>query len=247
MSKYLLLVLIFSPLIVCCTSADDTTTDNEKELQRNIKNKKDVNVILFTQDRLNALRNFLTNINKDNKTKDNKTKDNKNKDNKNKDNKKIDPESISLIIKDIDSANNILDNIKQNRYDGNSLEIKVKSLNNKIKQIETLSRKLFNLTENDNNKRNALPKMKNNTKAITNLNWIKDTRNNSHVITNPLKTSEVDPACIIVDLSQPLDLQQVQEYYDSYSPQEDKVPEQGTLPIGKLSEDISIGKRKLRS
>ena len=103
MSKYLLLVLIFSPLIVCCTSADDTTTDNEKELQRNIKNKKDVNVILFTQDRLNALRNFLTNINKDNKTKDNKTKDNKNKDNKNKDNKKIDPESISLIIKDIDS------------------------------------------------------------------------------------------------------------------------------------------------
>ena len=237
MSKYLLLVLIFSPLIGCCTSADDTTTDNEKELQRNIKNKKDVNVILFTQDRLNALRNFLTNTNKDNKTKDNK----------NKDNKKIDPESISLIIKDIDSANNILDNIKQNRYDGNSLEIKVKSLNNKIKQIETLSRKLFKLTENDNNNRNALPKMKNNTKSITNLNWSKDTRNNSHVITNPLETLEVDPACIIVDLSQPLDLQQVQEYYNSYSPQEDKVPEQGTLPIGKSSEDISIGKRTLRS
>ena len=227
MFKYFILVPIFS-LLGCCTSADDTTTYDKSESQKINKNNKDkdkkknVNGVILKQDKLNALRNFLVNANNNRR--------------------EVDPKNISLIIEYIDSANNMLNKIKQNRYDGNSLKIELKSLNNKIKQIEKSYKRLFNLPEQDNNNNNPLPNLKNNAKSITNLNWSKDTRNSSNVTINPLAVSDnTDPECIIVDLSKPpLDLKQVKEYYKyhgSYSPQENKVPEQGTLSVGKSSDE----------
>ena len=235
MSKYFSIVAVLVPLISCCTSADDTTTSSIESLNKKHVNKEKnkTNNIKLKQNKLNELQEFLT------KLKNSKSK--------------IDHEKIEVLICNVGTASNTLKKIINNKYSESKLQTILDSLNEKLKTIEQLYRELFNLPNNtDSNNLCVNNNTVSGVKPMTSLNWNKDTRNNSNVITNPLDVShndETEPNIkesqfIVVDLSKPLTPTQVEEYYSSYNIN-NNIPEQGTIPIGKSYEENSIDGKKL--
>ena len=232
MFKYYVLVPVFISLIGCCISADNATTSNTEELNSKCKEKQ--NIIVCKQEKLKKLQKFLEGL------------------------KENDKKNMKPIINDVKDANKLLNEITHNKYNNKELEIRLNKFNNKMKQIEKLYKNLFSLTDQDddntdkkiklkNSKNTKLPEVNNNIQSMTSLNWSKDTRNNSNVITNPFDLSKnneegdiIDPECIIVDLSNPITMQQVEEYYN-YSNinnrlNSDDIPVQG-LPNSKTNDD----------
>lgn len=246
-NKYFVLIPVIISLSGCCISADNTTTNNEQESTSKCKeNQNKINSILCKQARLKRLQVFLEGLNNSNNFNNN---------------------GNVKLINDVNEANKLLNDITHNKYNEKELKIIINKFNNKIKQIEKLYKDLFEFSDqedNDNknkvklNKNQKLSKSNNsNIQLMTSLNWSKDTRNNSNVVTNPLAVSEDDlnsingddnnnPECIIVDLSNPITMQQVQEYYNCSSINnglKEELPIQGT--ITNKSHDDEIGTKQI--
>lgn len=247
LNKYFILIPVIVFLNGCCIGADNTTTSNNQESTNKCKEKQNkINSILGKQARLKKLQLFLEGLNDSNNFNNN---------------------GNVKLINDVNEANKLLNDITHNKYNEKELKIIINKFNNKIKQIEKLYKDLFEFSDQDDsnnknkiklNKNPKLPKSSNNNvQSMTSLNWSKDTRNNSNVITNPLAVSEDDlnsingednsnPECIIVDLSNPITIQQVQEYYNCSSINnglKEELPVQGT--ITNKSHDDEIGTKKI--
>ena len=219
-----------------------SSLDNKKLKDNNSK----TNIVIIKQEELNILQNFLQGETKKYTKCINKESVNK-KDVKNSKN----ITDINNVLKNIDETNKLLTKIKTKNYESiEDLNKKIKEFNEKIKRIEEfcnnlLKKKGISTNNNEINltKSNIQWKGKgSNFQTITNLNWTKDTKNNSNVIINPLEEqnsdSLADNEIIVIDISQPLTRDQVEEYYGG-SNKENEVPMEGTL-INKSHDDDNI-------
>ena len=238
---------------------DNLEHDNNKYLKNNkkvssksslynkySKDNNKMNIVIIKQEELNILQNFLQGETKKYTKCINKQSVNK-KDGKNCKN----ITDINNILKNIDETNKLLTKIKTKNYESiEDLNKQIKEFNEKIKRIEEfcnnlLKKKGISTNNNEINltKSNIQWKEKgSNFQTITNLNWTKDTRNNSNVIINPLEEQNSDSLAdnerIVIDISQPLTRDQVEEYYGGLN-KENEVPMEGTL-INKSHDDDNI-------
>lgn len=223
----------------------DKKSDNneEKTNKKKCSKEKDENNIICKRKQLIELSNFLNNLTKSNNSKD------------------IDVKRINSIIANVNNTQKMLDDITNKKYNNkNSLKIQVQKFNKNVEEITKQYKDLFKLPdqEDKNNqnsdKNNSLPVINNGKiQSMTSLNWNKDTRNNSNVITNPLDVSSdelnnirpdgeiINPECMVIDLSRPLTMSQVEEYYNRKS--DNDVPVHETIPIGKSYDDSNISNK----
>ena len=160
-NKYFILIPFIVYLSGYCISADNTTTQNKKESTSKCKEKQ----------------------NKTNSILDNKEK-------LRKWNLFLEKLNVNLI-KDVNEANKLLNDITNNKYSEKELKIIINKFNDKIKQIEESYNKLFELSDQDNSdnknkiKLSKKPQLSrvnnNNVQLITTLNWSKDVRKNTNV------------------------------------------------------------------
>lgn len=224
-------------------STNEEVKSNNKKLKnkdktKNLKcknkkcNKDNVDIIIYKQEQLQELNMSLLEL-KHSKT-------------------SIDSKEVDSILDNIKNAHNILDNITHKKYKKKELEMRVKEFNDNMQKITDLYKQLFSFHNKDNN--NKMKSTNNhNAKLITSLDWNKDTRNNSNVITNPLavsddelnntKTAEdiINSECIFIDLSKPLTRQHVEEYYEHKVYNETPVHE--NIPIGKSYDNDNISNK----
>lgn len=218
-------------------SDNNTEETNKKKCSK----EKDGNNIVCKRKQLIELSNFLNNLTKSNNSKD------------------IDVKRINSIIANVNNTQKMLDDITNKKYNNkNSLKIQVQKFNKNVEEITKQYKDLFKLPdqeEQDNNIKNNSNNSFNTGKiqSMTSLNWNKDTRNNSNVITNPLDVSSdelnnirpdgeiINPECMVVDLSRPITMSQVEEYYNRKT--DNEVPVHETIPIGKSCDDNSISNK----
>ncbi len=234
-------------------NSNNKTVENNKKVSskssldnKKLKDNNKMNIVIIKQEELNILQNFLQGETKKYTKCINKESVNK-KDVKNRTN----ITDINNVLKNIDETNKLLTNIKTKNYESiEDLNKQINEFNEKIKRIEEfcnnlLKKKGISTNNNEINltKSNIQWKGKgSNFQTITNLNWTKDTRNNSNVIINPLEEQNSDSLAdnerIVIDISQPLTRDQVEEYYGG-SNKENEVPMEGTL-INKSHDDDNI-------
>ena len=217
---------------------DEKSSNKLKKCNKKRCKKNNENDITCKEKQLIELNNFLTNLTKSDYK------------------KYIDENSINSIIANVNVTKKMLDDITHKKYNNKtSLKVQVQKFNENVEKIAKQYRELFKLPDqeeqNKTKNNNSLPVINNGKiQSMTSLNWNKDTRNNSNVITNQLAIPNddfnnilkdgdiINPEYMVVDLSRPLTMAQVEEYYNR-KPDKD-LPVQDTMPISTSHDDSSI-------